>query len=218
MNFKKLIFRLSAALLVGLAWAGSARADIVVVSGNVPQVDENVLLNTGSTGNPIFGLTNMTQLSVRFTGQETLTAPANGQARVTAATGTFNNLTIDLSSATSGAATGTFTSLILNPDAVADGTLTITVTEDNGMVNTFSLLALSGSGQNFFTITAVAGQRIRSVNIASNVELADVAQVRIGGAQQQQQPIPEPMTMLLLGTGLAGVAAKVRRHRKGAAE
>lgn len=31
-------------------------------------------------------------------------------------------------------------------------------------------------------------------------------------------PVPEPMTMLLFGTGLAGVAAKVRKRRKIAAE
>lgn len=31
---------------------------------------------------------------------------------------------------------------------------------------------------------------------------------------QQQQPIPEPTTMLLLGTGLAGVAARMRKRRK----
>ena len=31
-----------------------------------------------------------------------------------------------------------------------------------------------------------------------------------------QNPILEPMTMILFGTGLAGVAAKVRRRRKAA--
>jgi hypothetical protein len=34
---------------------------------------------------------------------------------------------------------------------------------------------------------------------------------------QGPEPIPEPMTMILFGTGLAGVAAKVRRRRKRAA-
>jgi len=35
-----------------------------------------------------------------------------------------------------------------------------------------------------------------------------------GGPQENMTTVPEPMTMLLLGSGLLGVAAKVRKHRR----
>jgi hypothetical protein len=44
-----------------------AHATVIFTLGNNPQpVEENILLNSGDVGSPIFGLTNQTNLPVSF--------------------------------------------------------------------------------------------------------------------------------------------------------
>ena len=201
---KKMLLVLMAVVLM---WASEAQATAILTIGNDPQLDENVLLNTGLSGNPIFGTTNQTGLAVRFTGTEDLTAPASGQARIEAVDGFFTSLIIDVPN-------GSFTSLIFNPDATMDGTVDFTATTNTG-VQVFNDIALSGSGNNFFTFTTIDGQRFLSIAFEADVPLADAAQFRIGGAQPDVHDVPDAAsTLSLLGLGVAGIAVARRRFAR----
>ena len=201
---KKMLLVLMAVVLM---WASEAQATAILTIGNDPQLDENVLLNTGLSGNPIFGTTNQTGLAVRFTGTEDLTAPANGQARIEAVDGFFTSLIIDVPN-------GSFTSLIFNPDATMDGTVDFTATTNTG-VQVFNDIALSGSGNNFFTFTTIDGQRYLSIAFEADVPLVDAAQFRIGGAQPDVADVPDAASTLpLLGLGVAGIAVARRRFAR----
>lgn len=199
---KKLLVAATAAVAV---WTSEAHAVAILTIGNTPQTDENVLLNTGVSGNPIFGTTNQTQLSVRFTGTENITAPANGQARIEAVDGAFTSLITDLPG-------GTFTSLILNLDATANGTVDFTATLSNGGIQVFNNIAVGGSGANFFTFTTTGGDRYLSIAVAADVplEFADAAQIRIGGAQRTTSIPDGGATVGLLGGALV-VLGMLRR-------
>lgn len=187
--------------------ASVARADISITMGNVPQVDENVLLNTGLAGNPILGSTNQTNAVVRFGSNEDLTAPSNGQARIEAADGGFNLLSVSLGDVLPPG--GTFTSLILNINAAAGGTIDVAVAELGGVVTHLNAIPVDANGQNFLTIVASNNQRILGVEIAgnSNLDFTDVRQVRIGGVSA----IPEPASMGLLAAGLGAIFARRRK-------
>ena len=184
----------------------TAKADTVTFTlGNFPQPnEENVLLNNGTVGNPVFGVTNMGGITVTFSSAtDILSEPSSGQARVEAVDGLVNNIRISVPG-------GSFTDLIINPFQ-GSGPATVTVTTVSNQVFTFTYTL--GVGNNFLTIFDTGGA-LSSVDIIAPGGFTDLRQPRISGAQLTTQPTPEPATLVLFGSALLGVGSLFRKRRE----
>lgn len=199
---------------LALATAGSAAATVFIDASAPfpPNPDENVLLNKGTTGLTVTGETNQSGALINFLGTESLTAPANGQARVEAADGGLTFLQITADDPLLG-----FSALELNLNATANGSVLFTAYDQNNTAFNFNQ-SLGTSGSNFFNFTTADDQVIARFTLTSNVELSDVAQVRVtvaalGDGTGGPGAIPEPATwaMMILGFGAAGVMVRRRR-------
>jgi len=107
-----------------------------------------------------------------------------------------------------------FSQAVFNLDATANGSATINAFDQAGTQFSF-LLPLSGSGQNFFTLTGTGGELISRVAFTSTVGLDDVSQIRFG--QLTPVPIPAvglPGMLLVLASG--GLLGWWRRRRQSA--
>lgn len=206
---KRYVLALAIFGVVSLA-AGTAKADIVVITGVNNQGTDNVLLNPATDVLTVTGTVGPNNLLVNFTsqsGSHLLNANPSGQATVSGGTGNnpFTELTFGLAN------NDPFTRAVFNINAATNGSVVIHVEGINIDGGFFEDdFTVDANGQNFFTVTAINGQFITSISLTAinGATFEDVRQVRLGGAGE----IPEPTTMLLLGTGLVGIAARVRKR------
>jgi hypothetical protein len=206
--------KLFALLTLGstLIFSESAMATPIVIAGNNPQSDENVLLNSGAFGAVIQGTLNQSGGMVNFSSESgDLLSPSSGQARIEAGAGNdpFTSLTFWLSDG------ATFTSAIFN--LVGDsGLVEISVSYLNDGGSPFISSFDTGNGSNFFTVLGGADTLLTQITLSTaDGSFDDLRQVRIGGFAAQPAGVvvsDNGRSLVLLSLGLLAVAI-LRRHQ-----
>jgi hypothetical protein len=223
-NLQRLVLSLAAAVVM-MAASSNAWADPITITVGNPgnQGTDNVLFNNGSlvhAGTLVQGDFNGSGAGfiVDFTsgsGNGNL-GVSGGQAVLVGGLGNtpFSSATVQLENG------ATFTKLILNID-VTNGLppptqvqFTVNYTLLGGQVFN-QVFTVDANGQNFFGIQAGDGAVINSVTVQglNGTTFADINQWRLGGFAPAGE-VPEPASLFLLGSGLAGTAGIVRRRLK----
>ena len=192
---------------------GIALVAVMTLSQGVARADEVTL--TGSTTGTVVGVPPLTFTgNANFNGTTalgigSLSGPNSlgsfflSTAPIQALAGSFTlNVTFTVPSGIAGGQGTSYTATIqgsVSPN-VNQGGVNITFANPS---QTFTFNDGVNAGSFSLSVNNVFVQSGQSANLTA-------------GITGQQNPIPEPATMFLLGTGLAGVAARIRKRRKAA--
>ncbi|HWS56024.1 MAG TPA: PEP-CTERM sorting domain-containing protein [Pyrinomonadaceae bacterium] len=183
-----------------LAVAGAeARADEVTITGSTTGIVSGVPQLTFAGNNNFTGTTALGVGSL--SGSNSLGSFFLNTAPTQALNGSFTlNVTFTVPSGIAGGQGATYTATItgsVSPNLDQGG---VTVDFDN-TPQVFTFNDGTNTGSFSLTVADLFVQTGRSAQITA-------------GFTGQQNPIPEPATMILFGTGVAGLAARVRQRKK----
>jgi len=197
--FRKALLTIAAAAAVMFMQA-TAKADPVVLSqGQTLTFTFSSAQYPGSTATATVSLSG-NQLIFNVTNTST-----DGTTRLKGiGINTTPNLSVSSFTATSGMSAFNFSTGgggLGNMEAISSSTGNNTLNQGSNNSGTV-VFNLAGAAPSSITIDQI------TVHLIS---LQDGNSIKLGG--NPNEPIPEPMTMILFGTGLAGIAARARRRR-----
>jgi hypothetical protein len=209
---RQALFGLGLTLAASISASTTSAGVIFHVGAGAVQPPENLLFNAPgliSTGTTVEGETNQTNSLVQIISNdnplETLTTPAQGQARIEAVDGAYSSVMIVPQG-------GYITEMEFNVNVLnqESGTFQLSLLDqfNNVILDTFNPNTL-GQGENFFSFETDGGTFIQKATLtASGQIIQDLRQIRLGISE-----VPEPGSLALVLSTLPLGLLRFRRTR-----